>query len=174
MLDARNHQGKFGEDYVRALASAAGLLVYQHDLDLDGVDLGFRMPGRTTGVASPCVEAQIKSWSRGEMKQGVSEWHFNGLNEAQFNRIAGDDFTVPRFLFLVRVPSNNMDYVEFTTDGMLLRHLAYYCSLQLETPIEKPDKSRRRPVRVPVANVLTARSLLNLVRSVELAARSTA
>ncbi|RSM86074.1 DUF4365 domain-containing protein [Kibdelosporangium aridum] len=174
MLDARNHQGKFGEDYVRALASAAGLLVYQHDLDQDGVDLGFRLPGRSTGVASPCIEAQIKSWSRGEIKHGVSEWYFNGLNEAQFNRIAGDDFTVPRFLFLVRVPPDNVDYVEFTTEGMLLRHLAYYCSLRLESPIAHPDKKRKRPVRVPVANVLTTRSLLNLVRSVELVARSTA
>ncbi|MDX6281510.1 MAG: hypothetical protein QOH03_2581, partial [Kribbellaceae bacterium] len=27
MLDALVHQGKFGEDYVRVLASAAGLLI---------------------------------------------------------------------------------------------------------------------------------------------------
>ncbi|MQA98462.1 MAG: DUF4365 domain-containing protein, partial [Streptosporangiales bacterium] len=32
MLDSRNHQGKFGQDYVRVLASAAGLLVYTPDL----------------------------------------------------------------------------------------------------------------------------------------------
>lgn len=33
VLDAQNHQGKFGQDYIRALASAAGLLVYEYDLD---------------------------------------------------------------------------------------------------------------------------------------------
>jgi hypothetical protein len=27
VLDVNNHQGKFGQDYVRVLASAAGLLV---------------------------------------------------------------------------------------------------------------------------------------------------
>jgi hypothetical protein len=46
MLDARNHQGKFGEDYIRVLASAAGLLVYTPDLDYDGIDPGLRWPGR--------------------------------------------------------------------------------------------------------------------------------
>ncbi len=34
VLDARNHQGKFGQDYVRALASAAGLIVCNFDLVL--------------------------------------------------------------------------------------------------------------------------------------------
>ena len=32
MLDAKQHQGKFGEDYVRVLASAAGLIVLKDDL----------------------------------------------------------------------------------------------------------------------------------------------
>jgi hypothetical protein len=38
MLDANQHQGKFGEDYVRVLASAAGLIVLKDDLDTDGID----------------------------------------------------------------------------------------------------------------------------------------
>jgi hypothetical protein len=29
VLDINSHQGKFGEDYVRVLASAAGLVVYK-------------------------------------------------------------------------------------------------------------------------------------------------
>ena len=47
MLDARNHQGKFGTDYVRVLASAAGLLWSVDDIDMDGVDLCVKLPGRT-------------------------------------------------------------------------------------------------------------------------------
>lgn len=33
MLDANDHRGKFGVDYVRVLASAAGLTVYKDDGD---------------------------------------------------------------------------------------------------------------------------------------------
>lgn len=174
MLESLNHQGKFGEDYVRALASAAGLLTYDFDLDHDGIDLGIRYPGRIHGVASPGVEVQIKSSSQGGIVPSASEWRFNGLNEVQFNRLAGDDFTVPRFLIFVRVPPGSDDYVEFRTEGMLLRHLAYYCTLRNESPIELPDRNRRRSVRVPTANVLTTRSLLNLVCAVPLPARSSA
>ncbi|SQD99420.1 conserved hypothetical protein [Parafrankia sp. Ea1.12] len=36
MLDANQHQGKFGEDYVRVLASAAGLIVLKEDIDAAG------------------------------------------------------------------------------------------------------------------------------------------
>jgi len=38
------------------LASAAGLLVYEFDLDRDGVDLGLRFPGRLSDAASPGIE----------------------------------------------------------------------------------------------------------------------
>jgi hypothetical protein len=174
VLDARNHQGKFGEDYVRALASAAGLLVCTYDLDHDGIDLGFRFPGRAGTVSSPVVEAQIKSWSQQARISNRSEWQFGGLDEVQFNRLAGDDFTVPRFLFLVRVPDDVNEYVELRTEGMLLRHLAYYCSLCEEERIETPDRDRRRSVRVPTANVLTTRSLRKLVLGVQSAARRSA
>jgi hypothetical protein len=160
MLDARRLQGKFGEDYVRVLASAAGLLVYTYDLDADGIDLGFRFPGRVNHVASPAIEAQVKTWSKPSGQAG--EWHFNGLNEVQFNKLAGDDYSVPRFLFLILVPSDARDYAALSTDGMLLRHLGYFVSLRAATPIEHPNNRRRRPVQVPKANVLTVATLRKL------------
>jgi hypothetical protein len=61
------------------------------------------------------------------------------------------------------VPTDHRAFVTFGTEGMVLRHLGYYLSLEGEPRIERPDNSRRRPVRVPMSNVLTARSLLWLV-----------
>lgn len=161
MLDARNHQGKFGEDYVRALASAAGLLICCYDLDVDGIDLGLRMPGRVGNTMSPGIDVQVKSWSRSRQVAGT--WHFDGLNEVQFNKLAGPDFTYPRFLFLVCVPADPSLYATMQTDGMLLRQLCYYRSLESEPRIDQPNKSHRRPVRVPLSNVLTARTLRKLI-----------
>lgn len=161
MLDARNHQGKFGEDYVRALASAAGLIVYKYDLDIDGIDLGLRLPGRVGRVLSPAIEVQVKSWSKSHHSAG--EWYFDGLTETQFNKLAGADFTVPRFLFLVCVPKDPSQYATLQTDGMLLRQLGYFQSLENQARIAEPSRTRRRPVRVPLSNVLTIRSLVGLV-----------
>jgi Domain of unknown function (DUF4365) len=163
VLDANNHQGKFGQDYVRVLASAAGLLVYTPDLDYDGVDFLIRWPGKVGAAASPAIDVQIKSWSRPKNTDGYL--HFNGLNELQFNKLAGSDYTVPRYLFLVTVPPNKETYSEILTDGMLLRYQGYYLSLRDEAPIENPSKDRRRSVRVPLGNILTVRTLRALLQS---------
>jgi hypothetical protein len=163
VLDANLHQGKFGEDYVRVLASAAGLLVLKDDLDVDGIDLGFRATGRHGRVYSPSIEAQIKTWSSPSGSSG--HLVYRGLNECQFNKLAGPDFTVPRFLFVVCVPTDKQRYAASITDGVLLRHLGYFVSLRADQPITNPDRSRRRPVIVPTANVLTATALRRLTET---------
>lgn len=166
MLDTHNHQGKFGQDYIRALASAAGLLVYEYDAEHAGIDLGFRFPGSPGRSASPAIEVQVKSWSKWSRPRPVDgEWHFDGLSEQQFNRLAGPDYTVPRYLFLVSVPTRRTEYARFESGGMVLQHLAYYRSLEDEEPVADPSPDRRRPVRIPHRNVLTIRSLLDLLNS---------
>lgn len=87
MLDAHSHRGKFGEDYIRVLASAAGLTVYHDDLDYDGIDLGIRLPNPRRSW-SKAIEVQVKTTA-------VARWKgahlvFDGLNQSQFNRLAGD------------------------------------------------------------------------------------
>lgn len=161
MLDVNNHQGKFGQDYVRVLASAAGLLVLTPDLDYDGVDLQLRVPGPVGPAASPAIDVQVKSWSNS--RRSGNAWRFGGLDEVQFNQLAGRS-TVPRYLFLVIVPPDARAYSEIRTDGMLLRYQGFYASLQGETPITEPSRRRRRSVDVPIGNVLTVRSLHVLLR----------
>jgi hypothetical protein len=161
VLDARNHQGKFGQDYIRVLASAAGLLVYTPDLDYDGIDLGIRWPGRVGWAASPAIDVQVKSWSNPH-KSG-SDWRFDGLNEVQFNKLAGQAYTVPRYLFLVVVPKSADTYTEVLTDGMLLRYQGFYVSLRHESLIAEPSRKRRRVVHVPIGNVLTSGTLRALM-----------
>ena len=161
MLDVHNHQGKFGQDYIRVLASAAGLIVWTPDLDRDGVDLGIRWPGEVGAAAFPAIDAQVKSWSNPRKSGGY--WRFGGLDEVQFNQLAGSACTVPRYLFLVVVPPDAAAYSEILTDGMLLRYQGFYTSLRDETPIPHPSRKRRRAVQVPIGNVLTVRSLRALL-----------
>ncbi len=163
MLDARQHQGKFGEDYVRVLASAAGLIVLKEDIDVDGVDLGFRVHGKYRNSRFPTIEAQVKTCS--VPKTSAGNLVFRGLNESQFNMLAGPDFTVPRFLFVVCVPTVSEHYAACLTEGVMLRHLGYFVSLHTEKPIVDPDTGRNRTVRVPTANVLTTTTLRRLTET---------
>jgi hypothetical protein len=161
VLDARNHQGKFGADYIRVLASSAGLVWSEDDVDLDGVDLCIKMPGRTPRGFSPRIEVQIKTISKVEPRRGVLS--FRGLDETQFNKLAGDEFVVPRYLFVVHVPPHSDSYTDLSTAGLLLRHIGYHVSLRDRLLIEAPVRNRRTKVEVPLGNVLTARSLRSLV-----------
>jgi hypothetical protein len=160
MLDRRQHQGKFGEDYVRVLASAAGLIVTKEDIDADGVDLGFKSLANNSRTYSPTIEAQIKTWSNPSGSAG--HLTYRGLDEWQFNRLAGPNFSIRRYLFVICVPAESRLYASSLTDGVMLRHLGYYVSLETEMPIAEPDRSHKRPVRIPTANVLTATTLRRL------------
>ncbi|WBQ05339.1 DUF4365 domain-containing protein [Kribbella sp. CA-293567] len=159
MLDALVHQGKFGEDYVRVLASAAGLLISQDDVDYDGVD--FCIKKHSDQGWSPRIEVQVKTTSR--PKRRAAAFDFDGLNQSQFNKLAGPDFLVHRYLFLVIVPTKADEYAALNTTGLLLRDVGYYVSLRDRAPIENPDKKRHVRVTVPTANVLTVTTLRQLI-----------
>jgi hypothetical protein len=161
LLERWNHQGKFAEDYVRALASAAGLLVYKDDVDHDGVDLGFRYPGKAAHVSSPAIEVQVKSWSS-PVYDG-SDLCFRGLNEVQYNKLVDGPFLVPRYLFVVVVPPESERYARVETEGTTLSRLCYFRGFEGEQAIDPPSVKRRPAVRVPLGNILTVRSLLDLV-----------
>ncbi|GAB3277783.1 hypothetical protein GCM10027589_03690 [Actinocorallia lasiicapitis] len=165
MLEKRNHQGKFAEDYVRALASAAGLLVFKDDLDHDGVDLGFKYPGRSGLIASPAIEVQVKSWSTPVIKG--SELVYRGLNELQYNKLVHGPFLVPRYLFVVVVPPDAERYVRVETDGLVLSRLCYYRGFDGEAPILEPDAGRHPPLRLSLGDVLTVKALRELVGAPE-------
>jgi hypothetical protein len=161
MLDARSHQGKFGEDYIRVLASAAGLLVSRDDLDYDGIDFCIKMPGSSSYGWSPRIDVQVKTTSRAKRRDAAFD--FDGLNQRQFNQLAGTDFVVRRFLFLVIVPTRAAEYAALNTAGLLLRDVGYYVSLQQLDRIARPDTGKRVRVTVPTANVLTVTTLRRLI-----------
>jgi len=160
MLDARVHQGKFGEDYVRVLASAAGLLVSQDDVDHDGIDLCIKQPGSTKFGFSPRIDVQVKTTSR--PRRRAAAFDFDGLDQVQFNRLAGD-VLVPCFLFLVVVPAARAEYVTLRTAGLLLCEVGYYVSLSDRARFAEPRKDRRVRVQVPVTNVLSVDALRRLI-----------
>ena len=87
----------------------------------------------------------------------------DGLDHRQFNKLAGPDFLVPRYLFVVHVPRTAREYVDLRTSGLLLRHIGYYLSLRDRDPMPSDDRARHTRVKIPLSNVLTASSLRALV-----------
>ncbi|WP_280338561.1 DUF4365 domain-containing protein [Nocardia neocaledoniensis] len=161
MLDPNSHQGKFGEDYVRVLASAAGLVWSTDDVDVDGVDLCIKQPGRTRYGFSPQIEVQIKTVSRPKYRHG--RLIFPGLSHTQFNQLAGTDFAVPRYLFAIHVPPAADRFADTITGALMLRHCAYFLSLRDRDRFAVDNPKRKVTVGIPVSNILDVDALRALV-----------
>lgn len=156
------YRGAFAESYVRTLALAAGLNVLRAEVDDDGVDVMIRYSGRVGPLASPGIDVQIKSWS--SPSGSASAWHYDGLNQQQYDQLVGHDYQMPRYLVLLIVPDDHRRLAELHGDGLLLRHHAYYTSIAGEARIPHPRSGSSRRVHVPRANLLTPVALRGLLR----------
>ncbi|MGH4015122.1 MAG: DUF4365 domain-containing protein [Pseudonocardiaceae bacterium] len=161
-LDPNQHQGLFGESFVRVLASAAGLVVARAELDVTGDDFTISHKGVIAGTRHPKVDVQVKSWARRNAVWRDGHWKYR-MQARHFNELAGPDFALPRFLVLVIVPDDCADYATTHHDVVELKHAAYWLSLQDRQPVDRaPDA--KVPVDVPVGNLLTVNALRTLMR----------
>jgi hypothetical protein len=157
-----NHQGYFGESFVRVLASAAGLVAGKQDLDVTGVDFSIDLPGVRGTCRYPKIEAQVKSWSS---PHGSHEaWHYP-LAANHYNDLAGDDFIVRRFLFLIIVPEDTDKFALADEGSLRLHRCGYWVSLADEIRVD-PTVQGSKTVRVPKRNVLTVPALKGLLDQV--------
>jgi hypothetical protein len=154
------HQGYFGEQFIMALATAANLdvtkVVYR---DRFGVDWKLNYPGRSGTTRFPAIEVQVKSWSNPRGSEHA--WQYP-LGVRNFNMLAGRDYQVPRFLFLVVVPADAAAWVSISPDRLVLRHAAYWVCLHDEEPLADRPATSTYTVSVPRANLLDVGSLHGL------------
>lgn len=159
MLNPRQHQGLYGETFIRALASAAGLIVARADLDVTGEDFTISHKGVVAGRRHPKIDVQIKSWSNPDGTD--ADWAYP-LRVEHFNELAGADYSLPRFLIVVVVPRHAGHYAVAQPNQLALRHGAYWVSLRDEARVDPATRSRV-VVRVPKANLVTTDVLRSLV-----------
>ncbi|MEU8344914.1 DUF4365 domain-containing protein [Spirillospora sp. NPDC048832] len=166
-MDARNHQGGYGEAFVSTLAVAAGLRLAKPIPDMDGVDLCIWPDGvgARRGARAPAINVQVKSGSAAT--ETDTTWGYR-LEVPHFNFLADGWATVyPTFLFLVIVPKEWREYATAEHDGLLLRNAAYWHCLAGEDPIVDAKAGAKTTVHVPKSNLLTVDSLRALVEDPE-------
>ncbi|WP_031027081.1 DUF4365 domain-containing protein [Streptomyces albus] len=151
------HKGDFGEQFVRALAAAANLDASRRDLDRVGVDWQLGYLGRAGTLRYPSIDVQVKFWSK--PTGSADAWHYP-LEIKNYNWLAGRDWQLPRFLFLVIAPDDPQLWTDVTDDRFLLRHAAYWASFHGCDPV--PPKDSTLTVHVPKANLLTVKELNGL------------
>lgn len=140
------------------LAAAAGFGVAKPYPDLAAIDL--HIVGMSEVADDyPLAKVQVKSWST--PRSDDLAWRYDGLNEKQFNVLAGQR-AVPAFLFLIVVPADPRDFAQADAQRLQLSHAAYWISLADRQRIPNPSTKRYVTITIPRANLLTVESLTAL------------
>jgi Domain of unknown function (DUF4365) len=155
-MSAQQHQGRYGESFIYALGTAAGLVVSAPSLDVEGVDWQISFPGATGQARYPAIAIQVKTWRQ----RPPSPWSLR-LKAKHFNELAGPGFLLRRYLVAVAVPQHRERYASCEATGMTLRHAAYWMSFVDEEQL--PADVTSTTVAVPQQNLLTHETLLALV-----------
>jgi hypothetical protein len=158
-LGDSGHQGDFGETFIRALAAAANLDALRADRDRAGVDWTLRYPAAHGRRGFPLIDVQVKSWS--DPRGNDAAWRYP-LEVKNYNWLAGRDYLVPRFLFLVVVPRQAAAWTDISAERLMLRHAAYWACFHDVLPLPGRNRSSTYTVRVPRANLLDIRALHGL------------
>lgn len=153
------HRGDFGETFIRMLAAAANLDAARRERDRVGVDWQLGHPGRAGTRRFPVIEAQVKCTSSPD----IHEEHIRyPLKVKNYNWLAGRDYDIPRFLFVVLAPADPFEWSDATQDRLLVRHAAFWICLHSHDLLEDRPSTGTRTVHVPRANLLTVGSLQDL------------
>ncbi|WP_217140438.1 DUF4365 domain-containing protein [Streptomyces sp. AC627_RSS907] len=155
------HRGAFGEEFIRMLATAANLDVTRKERDRVGVDWQLGYTGRRGTRRFPAIEAQVKCTSSPDIHEDHIRYPLKVKN---YNQLAGPDYEMPRFLFLVLAPADPFAWSHATEERLRLSHAAYWLCLHDQDPVDLDGRSGSgtRTVYVPRANLLTVDSLHDL------------
>ncbi|MDP9798635.1 hypothetical protein J2S43_007147 [Catenuloplanes nepalensis] len=156
-MHASVHAGLHGEGFIYALACAAGFTTAKMNLDVDGVDWQIAHPGPKGTVRSPKIECQVKARSAPELRDDCFQLR---LDAGGYNKIAGEGFRIPRFLFLVAVPDEISGYAVCTHDAMRLGTAGYWLAMA-DKPVVPIGEEHPKTIvlSVPRRNLLTVHSL---------------
>lgn len=124
-IDQRKEQYSFA--YVRAIAAAAGYTVDERSVDDDSVDLQISSRSKLGTVKSPKVELQAKCLGDGPF---AGDDFGYPLKLKNYDDLRDPDVQVPRILVVVRVPTDDGQWLNGSDDGLLVRHCGYWCSLR--------------------------------------------
>jgi hypothetical protein len=146
--------------YVRAVAAAAGVAVYEPEVDHDSIDLGLAARGGPGLLRSPRLELQIKATRRDLLREDGIHYPLKLKN---FEDLRGSDFLVPRILVVVLIPSDPTDWLTQTEEELVLRRCGYWLSLR-----EHPSTTGKTSITtiLPTENLFSAQAIHALMERI--------
>jgi hypothetical protein len=158
-MDPSKQKEEFNYAYVCALAAHAGLNRGEFRVDDDSIDVTFQAkgdfgPGR---MRSPLIQIQLKCTSQDLVVDDTIKFQ---LSRKNYDDLRGADVVAPRYLAVLIVPENLLEWVRHNDDHVALYNSCYWLSLRDAAPTENVASVT---VDVPLAQRLTSDTLRQMV-----------
>ena len=119
LLTDNDREEALSRAYVHAIAGFVGYTVSEEDFDRDGIDLRIHAGGRL----SPAIALQLKATVRlGAVRQDGSYRYEVPIRN--YERLIRPS-QVPRYLIVLSLPANQDDWLNVSTDSLVMRECAY-------------------------------------------------
>jgi hypothetical protein len=121
-MSAKKEQLSLG--FVHIIASAAGFSIKEHKTDYDGVDITIASSADYEKFYCPQFELQVKCTAqRRLLNSGTLTWT---LQAGPFNRLTNPKSYLPRFLGVMLVPVDALDWIEQDEEQLVARCCMYW------------------------------------------------
>ena len=151
-----SYQEQFSLAYVQAVCSSASLSVNTVDRDF-GVDLNINGQRSAGWKFSPQIDIQVKSTSTATVGQNSVSFK---LKRKNYDDLIDTNLSTPRYLFLVLIPSDPVNWLSISESEMISRKCGYWMSLKgMPTTTNESTVT----INVPRDHLLTRQSVLKLM-----------
>lgn len=152
---------RFSAAFVEAIASAAGLTVSEPTPDIESIDFTLGRPD----AASARLDLQLKCSAATDADEEAIPFSIPVKN---YDELRTENSMVPRILVAVLVPEASDQWLEMNDARMLLRHCAYWMSLEGR---EAVDNEHNTTVKIPVSQQFTVEAAHELLDVIEAGGR---
>lgn len=164
-MDENSKKEEFSYGYIHALASVCGQITHRSERQLDNRGIDFQIIGAELEDSdAPKISVQSKSTTWKYFKEGKDAYKYD-LEVKHYNRLIKKsiDLTI---LIIVILPedTDNCLYINEIQKETLIKHCAYWTSLQGEPPSNNKDKVR---INIPKQQILTKEELQELMQKSE-------
>nr|WP_246386334.1 DUF4365 domain-containing protein [Armatimonas rosea] len=150
-------QEQFSYAYLRAVAAAAGFQVTKPEMDFCKIDLEISAIDEHLHDALPKLTLQVKCDSDFKFQNNALVY---SLDIDTYQRLRSNRTLHPRILVVVTVPRDQGAWVSQTEDELIMRHCAYWKSLEGEPA---STNTTAQTVYLPRAQIFDVASLSYLM-----------
>lgn len=124
LLSVQDQEEELSLAYVAAVAAKAGYVMAKSSKDRDGIDLTIK----GGSLNWPSIDIQLKATVKlGQARDGCFRF---ALKRRNYDLLRGERTMMPRLLVVLDLPKNSDQWLEISSEALMLRRAAYWVSLR--------------------------------------------